>query len=71
MMASAVYDDKWRPIFEALGPWTVQRASDVEFEEGLWVARLKATGEVIALGPNRSEVIAAEVRWLNQRMGRS
>ena len=68
-MATAVYDDKWRPIFEAIGPWTVPRGTDVEFEAGEWIARLRATGEIVARSPNRSEVIAAEGWWLNAYVG--
>ena len=69
----AVYDDKWAPLMAALGTVTIERASDVEFDHdaGEWVATYHATGEVIARGVNRNAVIAAEVRWLEERIAKS
>lgn len=66
--AAMVYDDRFRAILEALGPMTVTRASEVEYESGDWVARLPGTGQEIARGRIRSEVIAAEVRYLECRI---
>lgn len=68
--AVAVYDDRLRPILEALGDIEVERASEVEFdpESGDWVATRAGTGKEIARGKNRSEVIAAEVRWLESEV---
>lgn len=65
-----VYDDRWAGILSAIGSVTIERASDVEYDHGAreWVATHHATGEVIARGPNRNEVIAAEVRWLELRL---
>lgn len=64
--ALMVYDDRWQPIAAALGAPTVIRASEVEYDHasGEWFAIYLPTGELIARGPNRAEVIAAEVRWL-------
>ena len=61
-----VYDDRLRPILEALGTMEITRATRVEFEpvSQLWVATYIPTGEVIARGPNRSQVIREEVAWL-------
>lgn len=65
-----VYDDRLRPIYEALGLLRVKRASEVEYSEerGEWIAVSAETGEEIAHGPDRGEVIAAEVRWLEARL---
>ena len=65
-----VYDDRWAPLFAALGHVNIERASDVEYDHEAreWVATHHSTGEVIARGVNRSEVIAAEVRWLEERI---
>ena len=65
-----VYDDRWAPLFAALGKVTIERASEVEYDHraGEWVATHHATGEVIARGVNRQQVIAAEVRWLEGRL---
>lgn len=64
--AEAVYDDRWRCIYEALGVLSVTRASEVEFDalSGEWVATHCATGHVIGRGRSRSQVIAQEVVWL-------
>jgi hypothetical protein len=64
--AVGVYDDRWLPMFEALGCVRIARASEVEYESGAWVARLIGTGEVIATGRVRSEVIKAEVEFLEE-----
>ena len=64
--ALAVWDDRWRPLYEALGTLRVQRATDVEFDAatGEWVATHRGSGRVIASGVNRSRVVAEEVAWL-------
>ena len=64
--AEAVYDDRWRCIYEALGALTVRRASEVEFDpvSGEWVATHCDSGEVIGRGRNRTAVIQQEVAWL-------
>lgn len=69
-VCQAVYDDRFREIFQALGVPQIQRASDVEYDEasGDWVATFRETGEVIARDPNRSRVIEAEVKWLEERL---
>ncbi len=66
--ASAVYDDCWRPIYEALGCMAVRRATDVEFDDHTaeWVATLRNTGQVIARGHNRNAVIQEEIRYLER-----
>jgi hypothetical protein len=66
----AVYDDRLRPILEALGELHIERATDVEFEEssGDWVATHRATGVEIARGKNRTEVLQQEVRWLEEEL---
>jgi hypothetical protein len=65
-VATCVYDDRFRPLLEALGVMEVHRASEVEFnpQTGEWEAKLLATGEIIASGINRNDVITAEVTWL-------
>jgi hypothetical protein len=67
-MAQAVYDDRLRPILEALGAMYVTRATDVEFEPetGDWVARLRSTGQEIARSKQRAECIRAEIQYLTQ-----
>ena len=68
--ATCVYDDRFRPLLEALGPLQVRRASEVEFDQatGDWIATHLETGQMIARGKNRAEVITAEVWWLERRM---
>lgn len=63
---NCVYDDRFRPFFEALGIIQVKRATEVEFDSlsQEWIATHLATGKVIARGPNRKEVIDTEVKWL-------
>lgn len=69
--AHGVYDDRFFCIFQALSAATpmVKRATEVEFdhESGEWVAAHLASGEIIARGANRSEVIRQEVEWLEQK----
>ena len=66
-VAVSVYDDRFAPIYMALGgSLVVERASDVEYVGGEWVARLRRDGRVIARGPVRSAVIAAEVAYLER-----
>jgi len=67
---TGVYDDRLAPIYAALGTLRVERASEVEYDDGRgeWVAVSVETGEEIACGANRAEVIAAEVRWLEARL---
>jgi hypothetical protein len=64
----AVYSDKLRGL--GLGELHVERASDVEFnhESDEWEARVRTTGELIAHGPNRDDVIKEEVRVLESRL---
>jgi hypothetical protein len=66
--AQAVYDDRLRPILEALGAMHVTRATNVEFEPetGNWVARLRSTGQEIARSKQRAECIRAEIQYLTQ-----
>ena len=66
--ADAVYDDRWRTIYESIGVLSVKRASEVEFDAatGEWVATHSTSGEVIGRGRVRSEVIAQEVAWLEK-----
>jgi len=72
--ATAVYDDRFRPLLEALGAMEIERASEVEFdhESGDWIATEVSHdgphGRVIARGKNRAEVIAAEVAYLEARL---
>ena len=64
--AEAVYDDRWRCIYEALGVLSVRHASEVEFDAvtGEWVATHCASGQIIGRGRSRSRVITQEVAWL-------
>ena len=64
----AVYDDRFLPLFQALGTMTVTRATEVEFdhESKEWIATHIATKQVIARGTNRSQVIQDEVKWLEE-----
>lgn len=67
----AVYDDRFMPIFQALGSVHIERATDVEFESGEWIATHRATKQVIARGPNRNQVIKDEVAWLEKELCRT
>ena len=63
----AVYSDKLRGL--NLGNMEMTRASNVEFnaETQEWEARTP-TGELIAKGPNRDEVIKEEVKLIELRL---
>jgi len=65
-VASMVYDDRWRPLMEALGALEVKRATKIEFDAltGEWVATYIATGQEIGRDRNRGDLIATEVAWL-------
>ena len=72
--AQMVYDDRWLPILDALGPFTVTRATRVEYDHATrdWIATHINSGQEIARGRNRSEVIQAEVAWLEEhQIGRT
>lgn len=70
--ARGVYDDLWRPLFEALsgGKLVIERATEIEYDEGSgdWVATLLKTGQVIARGRNRNDVIKEEVAYLERNV---
>lgn len=68
---AAVYDDRFFPILEALGEPVITRASEVEWDHAAreWVATEVNTGREIARGRNRAAVIAAEVEYLERRLG--
>ena len=63
-----VYSDKFSCIARALGALEITRATDVEFNPASqqWEARLRHTVRIIATGPNRAEVIAQEVKFLEE-----
>ena len=61
---TCVYDDRFLPLLKALGKVEIIRATDVEYYFGEWIATLRATGEIIARGQSRDEVIKEEVKWL-------
>ena len=63
-----VYDDRFRCLLEAVGTLTVERATEVEFDDATqqWVAMHLASGQIIARGKNRNQVIAQEVAWLEK-----
>lgn len=67
--ASAVYDDRWRTIYQAIGLMSVERATNVEFNNaiGEWEAIHLESGHLIAHGPNRAAVIDREVVWLENQ----
>jgi hypothetical protein len=68
-VAVSVYDDRFAPIYAALGLQVeITRASDVEFDHDLrkWVAVECASGKVIASGDSRGEVIRAEIVYLER-----
>jgi hypothetical protein len=67
---SCVYDDRLILLLEALGDVSIKRASNVEFNSTrhLWEAELVDSGEVIASGRNRNEVIKNEVKVLEDRL---
>ena len=65
---NCVYDDRFRPLFEVLGKPVIERATEVEYDPDTrdWTATIIPTGEIIARGKNRNEVIEAEVKWLEE-----
>ena len=70
-VAYSVYDDRFQPIYEALGDnLKVSRATQVEWSSASqqWQAIDFYTGKVIASDRNRSEVIRQEVEYLEGRL---
>lgn len=69
-IAISVYDDRLRPIYQALGIQEITRASNVEWEaeKSAWVARDPQSGDIIAYGPDRAEVIRLEVMALESKI---
>lgn len=70
-----VYDDVLLPIVKALvtpGTLEITRASDVEFEDGAWVPRIRAwvPGGAVCLGgfETRAQAVAAEVQYLERAL---
>ena len=69
--AVSVYDDRFLPIYEALGASiNVSRASQVEYDSDTceWVA--VSGGVEVARGPVRADVIKAEINYLEGRLDR-
>lgn len=69
-VCQAVYDDRFRDIFQALGLPIITRATDIEHDtlSGDWIATFRETGEIIARGPNRAQVIENEIKWLEEHL---
>lgn len=67
---SCVYDDRFRPLLEALGVMHVERASNVEFNPDTrnWEATLTGDSAPIASDPNRDQVIKEEVAWIEENV---
>jgi hypothetical protein len=68
-VATGVYDDRLIPLYEALGVCKILRASTVEFNHDTrqWQARAcDRQGTLIASGVTRSEVIKAEIDYLER-----
>ena len=63
-----MYDDRLLPLLEALGTLEIVRASNVEYNplSKIWEAERITTGQIIASGSNRNEVITQEVKWLEE-----
>lgn len=64
-MAEGLYTEEFS--LDSLGELReVQRASNVEWEDGEWVARVALTGEEIGRSPVRSEALDQEREYFNQ-----
>jgi hypothetical protein len=65
---ASMYNDVLRDL--DLGPISTQRASSVEWDRKTqeWVAKVVQTGEVLARGGRRGEVVAREVEVLQGRL---
>lgn len=63
----SIYHDE---IFGDLDGMEIERVTDVEFDNELqeWFARLIKTGEIIARGKSRDEVLKDEVRIVSERI---
>ena len=59
-----VHDDDVAEALRDLGPAEIRRASNVEPEGASWVADMGPAGGPVVRGPRRSDLIAAEVEWL-------
>jgi hypothetical protein len=69
-IAVSVYDDRFRPIYQALGVATITRATDVEYDatQCAWIATERTTGQIIAYGPERDDVIRQEIEYLEGKL---
>jgi hypothetical protein len=68
---ATLYDDRLLPVFAALGPRTVTRASYVEPDGEGWGAWIPLEGaQTLKLGPflTRSEALTAEREYLEARL---
>jgi len=69
-----IYDDAVLPIAQAVtgGPLEITRASDLEYEDGAWVPRIRdwVPGGAKCLGrfPTRGAAIEAEVAYLREAL---
>lgn len=70
-----VYADELLPIVKDVvvpGTLEITRASDVEFEDGAWVPRIRAwvPGGAVCLGgfDTRAKAVAAEVQYLERAL---
>lgn len=65
-----IYGDTLAPMFHALGPTDIQRASHVEpCEGGMWCADLSpVNGPVLGPYTQRQEALDAEVEWLQRNL---
>ena len=69
-ITSIYHDDIFDRDGKLIGKMMVNRVTDVEFdnEKQQWVARLIKTGEIIATGEKREEVLKEEARIVQEML---
>jgi len=64
----AVYSDALLPVADRLGEKTIDRASDVEWQDGAWEAKSRQTGEILAREPTRERALQLEVKAIESNL---
>jgi len=64
----ALYRDELRNLFESIGTLSVERASDVEFDSGLWYVKKNNTNLIPTGFIRRSDAIRAEIEHLEKTL---
>jgi hypothetical protein len=67
-LVKTLYRDELRPILDALGSLSVERASTVEFDSGQWFVRRGRVNMIPTGFIKRSDAIRAEIEHLEREL---